>query len=413
VTTASTTNPATFTLSGLKLDASATAGGVTAKVGTGGCGNTDIANNAAIAAIGSVRRIQGGDRYATAEKLFEEIGPCPINDVIVATGTNFPDALAASYLAGVHQTGILLVERDSIPSATSNGLRLRGVKNVFIIGGPAAVSTAVENALKNAAVYDCAGAATATKLTVTRVSGADRYATAKAVAEHPGLGAAGVTEPGLDASGSSPCGDPVKTAIVASGENFPDALAAGGAAARGAFGTCHAFPGGGSLPLLLTTASTLSDTAEDALVDLDIKQVILMGGPVAVSPAVQTAIEAANGGIEVIRVAGTNRQDTARRLAVIAGNPMTFAFASQGDVFVARGDAFPDALAAGPLAGRQAASSFLSDSPSALGAPATAGIANLSKVTGVIVDTATLVGGTAALSDAVGGQVAGAMASQS
>jgi putative cell wall-binding protein len=425
VTTASTGSPATFTLSNLKLDAGPNTGLIIATVGTGpdaatACAADDITSGVAIAAIGAVNRIGGGDRYATAQLLFAQMSNCN-DDVVIARGDNFPDALAASYLAGQLGTGILLTEPNNLPAATANAIRQAGVKNVYLVGGTQAISTAVENTLKNTNQFDCpAGTQTVptTKLVVTRISGADRFVTAKNVAEFPGLNAAGTTEPGLDASSTATCGAPVKTAIVASGENFPDALAAGtvasaGAAVDGTDDPCDI--AGGPLPLLLTNSGALSGPAQQALVNLQIKQVILMGGNVAVTPAVQAQIAAANG-ITVIRIGGANRQETARLLAERLAGRYTFNYgtsqAGDGDVFVARGDNFPDALAAGPLAGINTAPIFLSDSPNALGAQASQGIAGLSKFSGEGIDTAMLVGGLAALSATVAGQVGAAIASQ-
>jgi putative cell wall-binding protein len=423
VTTQSSGAPATFTLSNIKLDTGPNTGLVVAQVGTGAdaptaCTANDITESLTLAAIGVVNRIGGGDRYATAQLLFQQLGQCN-DDVVLARGDNFPDALAASYLAGQLGTGILLTEPNMLPSATTNAIRQAGVKNVYIVGGTQAISTAVENALKGTNQATCpGGGATATKLAVTRISGADRFATARSVAEFPGLNAGGTTEPGLDAVSGATCETPVKTAIVASGENFPDALAAGtvaaaGAQADGADDPCDV--ANGPLPLLLTAAGALSPATQQALVNLKIKQVILMGGNVAVSQATQTQIAAANG-ITVIRVGGANRQETARLLAERLANPFTFNYgeslAGDGDVFVARGDNFPDALAAGPLAGFNLAPMFLTDSPNALGPQASQGIAGLSRLSAAGIDTAMLVGGTAALSATVFGQVGAAIASQ-
>src|SRR5262249_10193512 len=141
-----------------------------------------------------------------------------------------------------------------------------GATDVVIVGGTSAVTTNVENALGALPVYDISGStpvATNTKLTVSRVGGTDRYDTAKKVAELPGLDQGGTL--GAKANGSC---TPLAAAIVASGENFPDALAAGGLAYSGAAdGGC----GSGPLPLILTPKAGLSTASAQALVDLKIK----------------------------------------------------------------------------------------------------------------------------------------------
>jgi len=106
-------------------------------------------------------------------------------------------AAAASGGAGP----ILLVARDSIPGAAAAELKRLKPKRVVVLGGEAVVSASVLAALKG---YTSGEA--------TRQGGADRYSTAAAVAaEH--------FEPGVEA------------AFVATGEDFPDALAGGAAGA--------------------------------------------------------------------------------------------------------------------------------------------------------------------------------------
>ena len=103
----------------------------------------------------------------------------------------------------------------------------------------------------------------------------------------------------------------MKTAILASGENFPDALAAGvlvGLAARAA---ARRAP-----PLLLTNAASLNPFTSQALADMGIKQVILVGGPNTVNTNVGRHQPTSGGlGITVHRIAGANRQGTAATLA--------------------------------------------------------------------------------------------------
>ena len=70
------------------------------------------------------------------------------------------------------------------------------------------------------------------------------------------------------------------TAIVASGENFPDALAGGPPSFLKRF------------PILLTAHDALSPQASAALSDLGIKRALLLGGENAVSSAVAAAITA-------------------------------------------------------------------------------------------------------------------------
>lgn len=409
----------TYTISGLHLTTGAGMGFVLVDVGTSpGC--NDFATNVQIGIVGDHFRVAGANRYATAQQI-ADLYPCNTAfDVIIARGDTFPDALAASYLAGTRGVPILLTDPNTVPNETLNALRQLGVSSVTLVGGTSAISSAVESALMATPGHTCAvgNPLSGSNLTVSRISGPDRYATAKAIAEFPGLNAAGITEPDLDASATSPCSAGVRTAIVAFGGNFPDALAAGPVAASGTHGTCDPPGGGGPLPLLLTATASLSTAAHDALINLGIKQVILMGGPAAVDAATEASIAALNGGIQVIRVQGTTRQETAAALATsVLSSSFVGGFGTASltpsSVFIARPDDSPDSLAAGPRAGQLQAPLLLAASTSSLGSVAGAAISSWKQPTVTLpIVHGFVVGGTAALSDVVRTELATAMSMQ-
>jgi putative cell wall-binding protein len=137
-----------------------------------------------------------------------------------------------------------------------------------------------------------------------------------------------------------------------------------------------------------------------------VEQVIVLGGTSAVSTAVSDAIDALSG-VSVVRVAGPDRQGTAVAISQLEGSAIGGFTGTR--VFVARGDTFPDALAAGPLAGASLSPIFLTSSTTALGTTAANGI---TAYPGSLVLRGTLLGGTAALTDTVGSQVGTAIASQ-
>jgi hypothetical protein len=93
-----------------------------------------------------VTRLQGPNRYETAAAVSRYTFPNGAPIVVVASGTNFPDALVAAPF-GVRGP-ILLTERDRLPIATANEIKRLGAKEIIIVGGTAAVSQAVENDLK-------------------------------------------------------------------------------------------------------------------------------------------------------------------------------------------------------------------------------------------------------------------------
>ncbi len=91
--------------------------------------------------------------------------------VYVATGENFPDALAAAPAAALGRAPILLVAKDSIPTATADELMRLDPDRIVIVGGTGVISPAVETALGAYAP------------TVDRIAGADRYQTAAEISK--------------------------------------------------------------------------------------------------------------------------------------------------------------------------------------------------------------------------------------
>lgn len=146
-----------------------------------------------------VRRIAGGDRYATATAIADEIAHDGTREAFLTTGTNFPDALAGAALAAHLHAPVLLTDPRLLPDTTADYLRSDALTAVHVLGGTTAVSDQVE-----ALAAEAAGAPTA------RIAGGDRYDTAAQVAARfPSF----------------------STAFVATGQNFPDALAGVAAAA--------------------------------------------------------------------------------------------------------------------------------------------------------------------------------------
>jgi cell wall-associated protease len=151
-----------------------------------------------------------------------------------------------------------------------------------------------------------------------RLSGDDRYLTAMAIA--------------ADTFGEA------EAAVVASGENFPDALSASGLA------------GALSGPLVLVRRDSIPDGLITQLTGLGVSDVYIVGGEAVISPVVAGLFTGA--GFTVKRIAGADRYETS---AAIAWEIADLTGARFGDhAFVARGDAFPDALAVAPLAASRA-----------------------------------------------------------
>ena len=93
-------------------------------------------------------RISGADRYDTARQIAVSTF-LTSDEVLLATGENFPDALAGSYLAGRLQAPILLTQQANLPQATSEALITLKAKRVTILGGRDAISQTVETSLRS------------------------------------------------------------------------------------------------------------------------------------------------------------------------------------------------------------------------------------------------------------------------
>jgi putative cell wall-binding protein len=215
--------------------------------GTAAVSTTVEAELATLAA--TVTRIGGVDRYATATQLAQQRVGGSGGLVYVATGLQFADALAAGVPAGRDGVPILLVAGDVIPATTTAEIERRRASAAIVVGGEAAVAPNVVEQIRTLVAN------------VERVGGADRYATAAAMARLR--------------TGSA------RSVVVATGENFPDALGAVPAAIIA-----------GSA-LLLTRQACLPSVSLSELVRLRPARVTVVGGAAAVGQAVMSYTECA------------------------------------------------------------------------------------------------------------------------
>ncbi|MFN8077513.1 MAG: cell wall-binding repeat-containing protein, partial [Kineosporiaceae bacterium] len=226
-------------------------------------------------------RLAGPNRYATSAALAAAAFPDGAPAAVVASGVTFPDALAGGYLAGRVGGPLLLTAPTTLPNDIAAELMALGPQTVYVLGGPTSVSEAVLTQIRELTV------AGGTHPSVVRLSGPDRYATAAAVG--------GRYDDGIGTIGGK------RTALLATGTRFPDALAAAPVAAKKA------------LPLLLTPPAALPTVTASTLTRLQIEQVVILGGPSSVSPAVEAFVRAL--GIDVTRIAGVSRTETATLVA--------------------------------------------------------------------------------------------------
>lgn len=254
-------------------------------------------------------RAAGPSRVETAVDVSRRAFAAGAPAALLVRADAYPDALAGAPLARKLGGPVLLTPRDALHPATAAEVRRLGVRHVVLLGGTAALSTAIEDDLRRNGVT-----------TVQRLGGADRFATAGLVAEQVG-------------------GDEV---VVAEGAHvrpdrgWPDSVSA---SALGALT---------DRPVLLVMHDDVPSATGEALEQLGVTDVTIVGGDAAVSAEVESQLADQDGDGQldttVRRIAGQDRYETSARVA----DAMIAAGADDADLWIATGTNWPDALAAGP-----------------------------------------------------------------
>lgn len=146
--------------------------------------------------VENISRIAGKDRIGTSL----EISKAMFNEsdnVVLASGLNFADALSAGQLAAALNAPLIL-SNNQLDSRTSDEIAKLKPKNMYIVGGENALGSNIEESVKSV-VND---------INIERLKGNDRYETSVKVMEK--------TKEFVDA----------EYLLIASGKNFPDALSA-------------------------------------------------------------------------------------------------------------------------------------------------------------------------------------------
>lgn len=254
------------------------------------------------------QRVAGADRVETAVEVSRALAPESATVVVLARADEYVDALVAGPLAARLGAPVLLTPPDGLAAPVVEELRRLGPDRVVLVGGETALSSQVADDVAALGVDS-----------TERLSGVDRYETALAV-----LAESGMVEGRVWVAAGAPSAH--------GGAGWPDALAAGAAAAIDGSG------------LLVVPPDEVPDALLDAFVEAGVRRVDLAGGEAALSARV--ARDFSSRGLVVRREAGATRYDTAFDVASHAnanrgGQPTSFTLVS--------GEDWPDALAATPL----------------------------------------------------------------
>ncbi|MDR3539367.1 MAG: cell wall-binding repeat-containing protein, partial [Desulfosporosinus sp.] len=250
-------------------------------------------------------RLAGQDRYETAAEISKSGWKTPYY-AIIASGDNFADALCGAPLATKYNAPILLSSKDSLADQTKLQLSSLKVKQVFIIGGVGVISTNVEQEIKNMGIV------------VTRLAGNDRYATSLKVAQAMGK---------------------FNQAVIATGEDFPDALSIAPIAAMK------------GIPIILTPKDNLPAGLKDYL-NKTVQNTYVVGGVGVVSDTVLNQLPSP------MRLSGVDRYETNLSIIKEFSSDLNFE-----NCYLATGEDFPDALAGSALAASTSSPIILVSNP--------------------------------------------------
>lgn len=270
----------------------------------------------------NVIRLAGDTRYDTMSRIIQAEVPGTSEYVVVASGDNFPDALAAAPLAGALKAPIVLTSGNVLsPQAEQQITRLKASKAV-IIGGVNTISRATVSR-----IHGLVGSVP------IRISGETQYETSLQIYLQ------GKARLGVQWSSAE--------SIIATGENFADAL------------SVSAYAYAEKAPIFLANPKNGFSSETLRAISGNFRHQLVVGGENAVPELVITQLMYGTSGGVGLRVYGENRYDTSRALAdyMYAHNA-----AVNNSVF-ATGENFPDALAGGPLAGRSNAMVLLANTP--------------------------------------------------
>lgn len=249
------------------------------------------------------KRLNGLDRFSTSELIAEEYSTGTLRNVILATGSNYPDALSGSVLAKKLNAPILLVNSND-NKVTFDYISKHLDKNgtIYVLGGEGAISNSI---VKNLGFK------------IQRLSGSSRYDTNVAI----------------NNSLSVNQGTPI---VIATGEAFPDALSISSIAAIKGY------------PIVLTGNNTLPDQGKAYISSIRPSKIYIIGGTGAVSESIKNEVKTAAGIVDdnnIVRLSGSGRYETSLNIAKyfnLKTDTVTFA----------TGEAFPDALSGSVLAAK-------------------------------------------------------------
>lgn len=257
-------------------------------------------------------RLYGDTRYDTMSEIVSEAFPSHVDTVVVTSGDNYPDALAASALAGGLNAALVTTQMGSLSSQAETRIRALSPRKIVVVGGPNMMPDSTLRALRSLLPSD--------GQLVSDVYGQTRYETAEAIYQQ------GKTELGVTWG---------KTAIVATGDGYADALSV----------ASYAYAEKAPI-FLVSVGQQLPDSVLRKLYEGGFNRILLVGGATVVSGDVAQQVWKL--GMTATRLGGSTRYETSVDVADWVTSTGGF---GTDTVTFATGSNYADALAAAPLAG--------------------------------------------------------------
>lgn len=315
-----------------------------------------------------VGRWHGTTRVETAVDVSARAFPSA-DVAVLATTRTYPDGLVAGPLAASRQAPVLLTTPNGLPEVVQTELQRLGVSSVDLVGGEAVIHSTVVRDLRAMGITR-----------IRRLSGADRFETARRVAN--------------DVRGRTGG----RAALVALGRHDDDVTAYADALTAAAYGSLTV------APVLLTAPTGLPEASARGLAGTStlapVNRVVLVGGSYALPSGTADQVEdAVPNAVNLSAFAGRNRYETS---VLALGSLVERDVVSGAKVMMASGGNWPDALAAGAAAARLRRPLVL--------------VPPRSGFDGSVVDAATtswgmthanVIGGSAAVSDTVVAEIRG------
>ncbi|WP_434283900.1 cell wall-binding repeat-containing protein [Clostridium botulinum] len=266
----------------------------------------------------NVNRISGENRYETSINIAKHYNSEKFENVIIANGNDFPDALAGSSLSKKLNAPILLIDENVNSSReTINLIKSKLAKNgsIYILGGEGAVDRVYEDWFKDLGYKN-----------IKRLGGINRFATNKSIVKS------------LNVEKGTPI-------VIVNGFGFSDALSVSSSAASKGY------------PIFMSNADKLPNEIKDIIKDISPTKAFIIGGEGVMRNSIVDELKNIVPSLnkdDIERVEGKNRYETSLNVC------SKFNLLSDNAI-VASGENFPDALSGSALASKTDAPIILTD----------------------------------------------------